>query len=99
MRAWLPARGAAIGHRLALESEAFGERPAEKLRLIGVVDIVPCPLAGGGSVQDMVHVVVPLRGVLRGARTTGAYQPRGSILLVLQDQVQVAIAHACPGSP
>jgi hypothetical protein len=60
--AWTPARFCPRRHLFALISEAFRERAAEELRA-AVRSVVAFVVTGRGDVQNMMHIVVPLRGV------------------------------------
>ena len=88
VRAGLAARMAAIGHDLALKRKALGQRPAQPIRVAGVVGIVARRLTRGRDMQHVVGVVVPLRRVLARAAVRPADQPARLVLLVLQHQMQ-----------
>ena len=61
-------RAVAVRRRLALESEAFGERaPEQPQRPVGVVGVVAVAFAGDEHMRRVVQVVVPLRRRSSGA--------------------------------
>ena len=48
-------------------------------------------LASGGGVEAMVHVVIPLRGVTFNPAPRPTFQPVRLVLLILQNEMDVAI--------
>ena len=60
--------------------------------------VVAVDLIGGGDVQDVVDVVVPLRGIEPGRAASVAGEQRGTIVLVLEDQMDVAVRR-CAANP
>ena len=92
MRAGFAARLAAIGHHLALEGEAFGEGTSELLGVAAVFSVVAGVLARGRGVQDVVDVVVPLGSVDPRLAAGPTLQPVRLVLLVLQYEMDMALA-------
>ena len=56
------ARRISIGHHLALVGEAFGDGFSQELRR-AVGGVIAAALMRGGDMENMMNVVVPLRGV------------------------------------
>ncbi len=90
--AGLAARRATVGHLFALEGEALGQGAAEPGGVALVVCVVAGVFAGGGHVQRVVDVVVPLGVVEAGAAVGAADEPARLVVLVLQHQVRLPVA-------
>src|SRR6478736_5159195 len=93
MRRFLSARPSlADFHRLPLVDEAFGQTAPEPMNgIIDVIDVIAFALAGHQNVPAMVRVVIPLRGVISRPAVRITLQPFCLILLVFEDQMDVAI--------
>ena len=81
--AWFTARVAAITHQFALKREAFGKSSPQFFRVARIIRVIPGALSGGGCVQDVMHIVVPLGRKLNRIPNRITCQPGGLVLFVL----------------
>ena len=79
------ARRVPIRHHLALIGEAFGDGFSQELRR-AVGGVVAAALMRGGDVENVVNVVVPLRGVEIGLAAVPRQTAR-NVVLVFQEEM------------
>ena len=84
-RAWTPARRIAVRHHLALVGEAFGERSSQKIRP-AIGGVIAAAFTRGRDMENVMNVVIPLRGVELGL-AAAARQAARVVALVLEQQV------------
>ena len=78
---------AAKQRRCPLEGKPFGERSAEALgRLVSVITIIAPVLASDEEMQDVVEILVPLRGISLDLATR-ARQAVRLVAVVLKDEM------------
>jgi hypothetical protein len=87
MGAGFAARTIAVSHRLALKSKTLGQRPGQFDGIACVSRIVPRGLAGSNAMQDVVDVVIPLRGVIQGITQSIPIEPRCFVFFIFEYKV------------
>src|SRR5436305_14346162 len=68
--------------------QAAGQLPG---RLLGIIGVIAVGFTGGEHVQRMVDVVIPLCGIKPGNATLVALEVLSSVVLILQEQVNLAM--------
>src|SRR3569833_864847 len=94
MSARRAAHPAPESHLLPLELYPLSLRPAVFLGVSLIILVITLRLTGRGGMQDMVKIIVPLRGEADGTRVAVAFEMMAFVLLVLENQVDQPVGYA-----
>ncbi len=82
-------------HVLALPSEPFSQSAAKQIDPADEIGIIPEAFACHGRVQEVVYIIVPLRGIKTGRPIVATLEPSSLVFRVLRHQMDVAPIGRC----